>query len=350
MACNRQTGDADISSDNEELAQIAGRLFNWAHALRAAKTVGEVLRLNPELRLPLSESALWNRLALLPLPGMEFPDLAEQVSNLLSGIDPANLRIYFRRAFFSKSESLAAVGTDVGRTRETVRQIQSRVDELLRQNLRRPEFDLLRWHATEITDQLGTHFPLGAIGRVPGVVAIGDAFRLVPHVSTNSEISDVVSSLLDCSSDFALTVAGHFSVRDGWISSGRTALEDSVAPLLELLEKQKFITHARALRVLRSKGFNELAAEHFLSSCPRVHLREGIAYWWHGDVAAKSAVILQRLGRPAGAHELLSLLGGDRSIRTLRNALYKHPDIVRVAKSEFALKEWGGARVRRHLG
>ena len=328
----------------EEFAGAAQELFGWAAAIRGALTVGDVLGPGPALtELPPEQRLLWDRLAATLIPGTAAtePVLAIQLAQLLGAVDPDELGTYLRRIDINNPLTLQAIAEERELTRERIRQIQSGVQSELRASLEGEEFNLLRWTIAEIDARLRSHLPVAELGQIPELKAIEDALLIAPAVTEKTELAPGIPPCRGLARGLALDLAGGFRVAGGWVSrgSGGTPAR-SAQPMLETVREHGSVNLAQAVRRLADRGFGAPAARYFIDSNPDLQVMDGLVFWWKGDIAMKAAAMLRRIGRPATANELLELLGGSRTVRTMRNALYKNPEIVRVSKTEFALKEW----------
>ncbi len=335
---------AGEGSEIDEFTGGADQLFRWAASVRGALTVGDVLALNTlQADLPPSQQRLWNRLASIPIQGREpvEPVLAKQLAQLLDSVESEHLAIYLRRIDPIDPPTLQSIADEYGRTRERIRQIQNRVEAELLTTLQGPESERLRWVFEEIGLRLGSHFPVCHLGTIPEVRAIEDALLLSPVVSGGADLAPGVAPGRNLARGLCLRLAGGYRVSGEWASHGPHSAADSSRPLLELVGERRIIDLAQAVRLMGDRGFCESAAVYYVNTAKQLHVTDGLVFWWQGDIAMEAAAALRRLGRPATAPELLGLLEGSRTIRTLRNALYKDPDITRVSKTEFALTEWG---------
>lgn len=336
----RDTG----TGESEEFAVGVDQLFRWAASLRGALTVGDVLALNPsQANLPPSQIQLWRRLASLPIQGRApvEPVLAKQLASLLDTVDPEHLAIYLRRINPIDPPILQSIADEFGLTRERIRQIHARVEKDIAAALQKSESERLCWTFEEIGLRLGTHFPVSQMGAIPEVQAIEDSLLLAAAISGGPELAPGITPNREMARGLCLHLAGEYRVVGEWASRGPNSATASAKPLLDLVRERRIIDLARAVRFLGDRGFCEPAALLYVHSAKQLRVNDGLVYWWKGDIAMEAAAILRRLDRPATARELLGLLEGSRTIRTLRNALYKDPAITRVSKTEFALTEWG---------
>ena len=329
--------------ESAEFAEAAHALFRWASEVRGALSVGDVLQPCPAMAdMPPGLRTLWDRLAAIPLPGTAAePVLAIQLAQLLGAAEPDELCIYLQRIDIDDPPTLQAVADERELTRERIRQIQNRVSSGLRTALQDKDYDLLRWTIAEIGDKLRSHFPVAELGQIPELKAIEDALLIAPAVVGKSELAPGIHPDRGLARGLVLDLADGFRVGGGWVSrttAGTPA--QSAHPLLEAVREHGRIHLAQAVRQLAGCGFGEPAGRYFIDCSPDLQVMDGLVFWWKGDIAMKAAAILRRIGRPASARELHELLGRSRTIRTLRNALYKNTEIVRVSKTEFALKEW----------
>ena len=328
----------------DEFAGGVSELFRWAATMRGALTVGDVLKLNPDqAELPFTQRRLWRKLSGIPIAGQSpvEPVLAIQLAQLLEAIDADELAMYLRRIDLADPQTLQSIATERGLTRERIRQVLARVERRLLASLQRPGFDRLSWMIEEVTRRLRSHFPVDELGEIPEMQAIESALLIAPAISQSSELAPGIPPTRDLARSLTLRLAGGYRVANDWVSLGSGTAERCAAPLLDLVRDRRIVSLPHAVRVLDDADFSEPAARFYLRTSPKLRVIDGLVYWWQGDIAMEAAVALQRIGRPATANELLGLLEGSRTIRTLRNALHKHPEIVRVSKTEFALKEWG---------
>ena len=332
------------SANSGEFADGAEQLFSWAASIRGALTVGDVLALNPALPdLPPSQMQLWRFLASLPIQGQApaGPVLAIQLARLLDSVDLVHLAIYLRRINPIDPPTLQSIAEESGKTRERIRQIQRKVEADLLATLQDPESARMRWMFEEIGLRLGSHFPISEMDTIPQVEAIKQSLMLAPAFSGDSEHASAAGFCHEVALGLCLRLSGGYQVSGNWASRGPDSAAAIGKSLLDFVRERRIIGLAQAVRILGDRGFCEPAALFFVRTARQIRTMDGLVFWWQGDIAMEAAATLRRLGRPATAPELLGLLEGSRTIRTLRNALYKDPDITRVSKTEFALTEWG---------
>lgn len=273
----------------------------------------------------------WNLLMQAPpsayLPGRTWPTAATMMNELLGRIDPADLDIIRRRRFANERTTLDAIGTEMGVTREWVRQREKRALGTLQDEV--AAHPVLGQMAAVIRDQLRSVVPLDDVLRhlpalrdeVPRLAA--PAWRLFDQLDDSYEIADgwcAAPSLGDAQTQTRQRLAD-------------AANAHGVAPI-DVLIRDDGPQARRAMRETPSW------LEAWLSYCG-IEVREGMALLQGSNMPDRAAAILSLELRAMPTPELLEMTSPGRAENSLRNALAGDERFIRTDRDTWGLAEWG---------
>jgi hypothetical protein len=246
--------------------------------------------------------------------------LASLIENLLSALGERNRFIVEKRFLSSPPSTLEEVGTDIGLTRERVRQIQSNIRTELETLLELPQFRTINWASkllqarfgliAPIQSSLTTEIVIDLLGEEPQNLHLG----LLLFLAGPYQKSDWAYQIL--SIDDIESVLAAETDADGRIA------DDPSAQLSEL--------GVRA-------GFHEQVLNH------SGRFRKLNDYWfdWHGSAIDKAVAVLSARAEPMTAEEIVTTIGEGHNARGIRARLAEDPRVVRIQPGIFALRSWG---------
>ncbi len=302
----------------EELSQI----LEWAAVTRSTGSFGDTFTVRGDLgELPSDVAEAWGHLQAMDLTGSHRTrdDSGVTPLQLLSGFSDRAHLAFCRRNLSTDTPTLEEIGSEIGVTRERVRQLQQKAEEEVRAAAAHQSNRRIRWAAHDLTRRLGVAFPREMLDEAAPC--------------DGSEQSVLSRSLL-------LWLAGPYEESDGWLVRRGASLDAAWDDIHTQLEQIGKLTHSDAIHVLRDAGIVERAAETLLQR-PKELISVGTELLpWAGSVADKAETVLQLLGRPATDQELVDHIGEGHARRSLRNRLMEEERFMRTDRDHFALRAW----------
>lgn len=306
-----------VSSTASPMHPALARIAAWARLNTAAHTWGEVRDALASGPVPEDVQQAVADLHDQPLPDKPALCSAEDmVSAWLADLDDRDTAILHERLLEAPACTLDEIGKRFGVSRERVRQLETklktRLDELLQRESSRP----VRWRIFDIRERLGSFAPSER----------ADAL-LLPQ-------DDEVTSVL------LLWLAGYRRVADCMRRDGYSPPDASLLPRLEpdlpLLDEDQIRT------ALIADGVRPDLVDWVIGTIDAIARRDGQLVIWPRSIVEKSYALLAVRGTPMTSDELAAEIGGDISIRSLRQRLFEDPRMCRATRSTIGLKAWGG--------
>lgn len=282
-----------------------------------ALTPGDLLRGQPDSHLVRYDAYVPSEAA-----------IAAAYSALIDGV-PARLMTVARRRLFPllARPTLEEVGLDMGVTRERVRQLEVKASRSIATRLQNPRCAALVLEAARVSRLIGAAYVLSELHEPwPGIcVRFGDG------------------DLLGAPDSLLLWMAGPYRKRGDWIiqeqRSGELA-ERTVRLVDEQLEGSVAEVDA-VLRGLAALDIRPAMRRRWLTSSARVRLFGDWVVRWGSSMVDQCHSILHVAGEPMSAEQLAAAIGGEPSVRSLRNRLLDDDRFQRVGKMNWGLPEWG---------
>lgn len=248
------------------------------------------------------------------LPLQEHGAAVVLLQRTLHGLDERQLEIVRQRLVADDPRSLGDLGDMYGVSRERIRQIEAKLDLLLRSRVHSGELGAL---AAAARGAAGVVLPLRALlQRYP---TLGE---IVP------ELGQPVWRVLDRLDDA-------YEIEDGWCVPG--SVNNAISRTRAILEDAS--RNGRFVEIEAVAGGVELSEEWLdYASIPTV---AGYALLGRGSIPDRAEVVLHHSGEPQATGDLLAQLGVDRSVNALKNALAADDRFERVDRDRWALSEWG---------
>ena len=303
-------------------------LASWASSERGGAVLGDLLA-GTATSLPADvEQALSSAAAIgvteLGYPELVGVDLGQLAEDVLDGL-PENRRLVAERRLLTlKPDTFDLVGEALGLTRERARQIQLKAREQLTEILADDSCRPLRWRAATLSAALGA--------AVPSSSAI--VSQALQKASGDIAYPDRLISVL-------LYLAGPYRAQDGWwIRLGSSA--PPVHDLLAAMGGDRLLSAVDAQGWLSSRGFVPQLLADWVEIEPKLKLHEDLLLNWSGSAVDKCVTLLQLWRRPASAEALVEGVGENHNVRSIRQRLFDDPRFMRVNRSDWVLREWGG--------
>ena len=304
-------------------------LAAWGIRERDATRLGDILELTPDSG-PINTdlSALWDNFGQVALtdwadPALLDVTLDELAERLFANMDERQQTIYRRRVI--DGATLEVVGGELDVTRERIRQLQLKAETQIASALRTSPFTLLHWRAADLRSSLGTTAPVAH-----------DITRLALDKSlrgANSHAAEVLRPLI-------LRLAGPFRDRDGWMTLEQADMPDPV-DIEAMADEFGVLPRADACDWLAAHGVRPEFHDAWLDHSGRFrHDGDGLLVW-SGTVVDKCVALLAALGGPEDTESLVALVGEGHSVRGVRARFFEDERLVRVNRTDWALRAWG---------
>ena len=317
-------------SRSEERLLVALRALSaWGLRVRNLKHLSDLMYIAPKTgSMPRVLSEQWaacRDIRLLDLADSELAsvtldDLAEI---LLTGFDDQRRAVFERRII--EGRNLEEVGQELGVTRERIRQVQQDIEKRLDTRLRGRAFLLLHWRATELHEALGAAAPLD---HEVTLKALSEVFEGASSDST---------SLLR---PFVLRLAGPYKEQDGWLMLESDSPINPTA-LHEQCDEFGLLPVSHAHDWLAENNIRADFLDVWLEKFGRFQRRKDTLVAWQGNIVDKCVAMLRIRNRPADAQTLVELVGEGHSVQGAKNGFSKDERLMRINKTDWALRAWG---------
>lgn len=297
-------------------------ILEWTIATRATKTLGDALAVRADLgKLPADVADAWERLRSTELGQMVNTPSGNRPTalSLLTALTEREHTVFCRRNLAPGSPTLEEVGTEIGVTRERVRQLQQKAEKAVADAMEDESNRVVRWLVEDLRAQLGAALPDTMLDDV------------LPW--DGSEEGATERRLL-------LWLAGPYVPSEGWLVRDATSLKEVWDVLETRLLTAEGLARTEAVAILGELGFVERAAEALLQDPKGMRVVGSELFPWTGSVADKAEVVLRLLGRPATDQDLVDHIGEGHARRSLRNRLMNEERFMRTDRDDFALRSW----------
>lgn len=303
-------------------------LASWASCERGTIQLGDLL-IGTTPGLPVDVEQALSSAGVIAVAQLAYPDLAEvdlgQLCEDMLDCLPADRRLVAeRRLLVLKPDTLEQVGEALGLTRERARQIQLKAREQLTELLADDSCRPLRWRAATLSAALGAAVPSSSL-------IVAQALKEAAGKVVHSE--RLVAVLL--------YLAGPYRTQDGWM----IRLAGAIPPINDLLAamgSNRSISAPDAMAWLSSRGYVPQILTDWVQIEPKLRLEGDLLLNWSGSAIDKCVTLLQLWRRPASAEALVTGVGENHNVRSVRQRLFDDPRFMRVNRSEWVLREWGG--------
>ena len=280
---------------------------SWALAETDAQTLGQAVAHALAEERPVET---WHALAAVPLKDIavrsEHPYAI--LERWVAGLNEREQRIFaLRLAQGQDRATLQDLATEMGVTRERIRQLEAQLLDRLHSLLARPQGMPLRWRLETLRRRLGVAAPWVEVEKL---LVLEDGQ------------TDYAS--------FMLRLAGPYVRAGDWLVLQAAMATDEIGR----------IDSEWATRKLRAWGLRGDLCDRWLMRKGTVRKVKGRLVKWDGSIGDKLVLALFELGRPATVDALLRHLQTGHTRNTALNAMSQDPRLVRINRTEWALASW----------
>ncbi len=279
------------------------------HAYSVAHDVPEVVRHEVEGLLGIR----------VPLGGRSIPDLADLIDALLG--EAGDPELLLARECGRDRPTLADLGAERGVTRERVRQKVAKDATRIRDNLKAPRYQALRWAIEKLQAELGLVAP-----------------------ASSASIDKWSDRLGDRRFQFLRWLAGY--VYDGaWLAQGPRAVSTLAAEIDRVLDGAWLVREDDLGPGLDIPVSGDTAVGFLLASGAWRDIGDGWLVRWDGPIQVKAERVLRLTCRPMTPAELVEAIGSgsEASIKNQRGSrLVRIDKQFHLALSDWDYEEYGG--------
>ncbi len=304
------------------------RIAAWAIRERNAHQLSNIWQINPDVGpIPIDLAEVWDELTQIELQQIADPSvisatLDELAEKLCKSFDEREWTVYRRRVI--EGATLAEVGQEIGVTRERVRQIQRPVEQLAETTLLRDEFRPLLWRAADLRSSLGVAAPSNH-----------EAARRALDRSLRGASATTAKLLRPV----LLHLAGPYRERHGWLALANFDIKKATL-LKAMTDEFGLLPIASAYEWLEGRGFRSEFHDAWLEQFGRFRRNGDSLVDWSGNVVDKCVAILALRREPADVETLVGIVREGHSVRGVRGRLFDDERVVRVNRTDWALRAW----------
>ena len=301
----------------------------WGIRERGAKRLSDIVELSADSDLlPTDLTLSWDAFGQVELADVAdaslldvtLDDLADR---LVAGMDERQYIVYRRRVI--DGMTLAKVGEELSVSRERIRQLQLKAERQMESLLRGHLFRPLHWRAAGLRTSLGLAAPL-----------THDATR----TALNQALLGASPESVEVLHRLTLRLAGPYSERAGWLVLDNAETPDPT-DIERLADEFGLIPLADSHDWLLAHGVRPEFHDAWLDDFGSFRRDGDHLMVWSGNVIEKSIAVLRALGEPTSAEDLVALVSEGHNVRGVRARLFDDERLMRVNRTEWALREWG---------
>lgn len=307
------------------------RLVDWAVNEAHAMTVSDLFAACSQPHLPEDIVLLCDALRATRLsdvfPGISRGETLEsQVDDLCGVLDRRSQIIFLGRISLNHLRTLDDLGTEIGVTRERVRQLSVHAEERIRKALATPRFAPIIWRAHTLRTKLGTAVPFDDTHH------LSEATQLITKGVSDEGRERVL--------DFLLWLAGPYSWNSatGWLQAGEVPSPEVIDAFsdergrVDMDRLQQYLTDCGLLPEVQAVWLNQIG---------RIRNVEGNWLLWAGTVSDKAARLLEIWGQPTTPEQIVNSIGEGHDVRATRSRLLEDERFMRVDMTSVGLRSWG---------
>ncbi|WP_182883459.1 sigma factor-like helix-turn-helix DNA-binding protein [Microbispora sp. H10949] len=266
-------------------------------------------------------------------PALPERPMAEIIDQIFARLDDRQRAIARDRLYYDTSQqsgqhpgqaqraTLDELAQRFSVTRERIRQIERDLRDHVLEWLQSPAAAPLNAHLAWLRTRLGSAVPAD------------DLAAAVPWHRTE------LITLAIPAWRFVRTLLTGYDQVDGWLVAGgadelrektRQLFSDGPRPMDE------------AVAQVAQLGVREDVAERWLASVPHLRVLEGHVVPWPRSMGDKAEAVLAVSGGPLTPEEIQARIGEDYSLVGLRNQLAADERFIRLDRSKYGLRRWGG--------
>ena len=236
------------------------------------------------------------------------------------GLNDRNRSIFSTRiARPDNPRTLQDIGDEYGVSRERIRQLEGVLLKKLTAFIDSEAGNPIRWRVNTLRARIS--------------VASPDRY-IETLLAPPSEPSGDYRFLL-------LEFAGPYEVSDRWLIRQSAKEDDPTPAIREMTDEVGRIDRSRAAEALHAWGLDSSLHESFMARDQKLCNIHGLLVRWDGSLGDKLVFLLDELGEPTSAENLLELLKEDRAVVSVKTALYQDGRFVRSNRTEWAMASWG---------
>lgn len=286
----------------------------WAATVAGRSTWADILAPS-SLPKPSEVDAAWSLLSAVAVPlGTQRP-AKEVLAGFLEELDDRRRLVLLDRVVGANRRTLGDLGSDLGVTRERVRQIESAIKtEVVQAFENGDDWRSVRWAVDALRGRLGASAPLEArSSALPGMP---------------EPLQQIVSWLAGYRHEGGRLLAEHFR-------------PPKIQDLPRLSREGRVIDEFETIEALLAAGVKQEFIEEIVDSIEGVIRIDGQLVDWTGGQESHAITILEVRDQPEDIEELFELAGGG-SLTSFRNRVFDSDRIIRVTKTKVGLRSWGG--------
>jgi hypothetical protein len=245
---------------------------------------------------------------------------------ILDQIPEPRKTIFLERTINYKNPStLQKLGNKLEYSREGIRLFENETKLEISQLLKNDKYAIFKKTAQTLSNELGNWFP-------DNPKVLNDAVL----AATGHTIETLSEPLVG----FLLYLAGPYKLKDSWYAKVKHELP--TAKDLHKLAKNDLVVYQDAYKHLTKMGLKPAFVDQMLFKrlkCLRINdyiiVKSGLV--GHQYLSA----LVRAIGKPVTVMELAQMAQLPTTAKSLLNALSKSPEIIRLSKDHWGLKEWG---------
>lgn len=308
-----------VEGDEADPPQVSADLTlvaRWVATTRGTATWGDLLAAAHDPKPPAVEAA-WRDLLATTVTHADLGTGSDVLNGYLTGLDDRHLTILTDRVISPDRRTLDDLGVEFAITRERVRQIERKLTDRLRAAFdESTEWEPVRWLAESVRTRLGSFAPVAL------------------HAETLQMLSGVNADLVT------------------WLLGYRVTADHAVGPDFELpvaadcprlYPETRVVDEFSLAKNLQEAGVREDLIDFAIGAIAGLDRVDDQLVDWTGSQVDRARAVLQVRDEPQTVDELFELVGGSSKV-SFRNRILEDEEFMRVTKSKFGLRDWGGTR------
>jgi hypothetical protein len=318
--------ESQLAYKEAQVLSFIRRITLWAQLESESSQLSDLLPLLD--RLPTDLADEWRHIGgtrLTEFAGDQRLLLNALLESLLSSFEPTRRSVLNHRILTDHPITLQELGLQLGVTRERVRQIQVKVEETLKEALDSEKFAPLRWRAHSLGRALGGLAPTSH----PQTVK---AFEVALRPFSEDAVETARALFL--------YDAGPFIEDQAWLRREGAELPTSEG-LEGLADEFGLIPYADVTDWFLQFEVRSEFLDSWLTTCGRADRILDRVLIRRANAVERCISQLAIRELPASVEVLVSEIGTNHNVRGLRARFFEDPRLMRVNKTDWALRQWG---------